>query len=582
MNINRYIKVVVGLMAMGSTLIWTACSDTWDDHYENVALNHNGMTLWETINADEQLAPFAKVLKATGYDIHLSSPQMLTVWAPVISDETANELIESYKKEKSEGIKDNDNSVIIQFVKNHIALYNISVSSYTNDTIQMQNGKYQWLKEGSLEGQEFLNRNIATSNGILYKVGQQLPFFPNLWERIQQVKGLDSVAAFFKSFNEYILNESASVPGGVVDGMTVYLDSVTVFNNNFFNNFGHINREDSSYIFLAPTNKVWDELLVKYKRYFQYATNISQATRDSLQNMYAKSAISQSLFFNRNLQGNENDSLINTCYSRFMPYENVFYYPFQENGILQGLEAQQCSNGLLYITDENRIDAKRTFLTESAINATNSRNYEIEKDAKQQSTMICSVVSANDTANVDGIKYNFSIADKNYLQVKAVDNSKNTKITYTKTNTFSNVFYNIYVVMVPEIAFNEKALAEDKLPCRFQVRLLQSKENGTMEEYKSVRPLTVPAGEQGANSRYFITTPNKVDTICLATAINPIVASYGLEQGNIQLVIESNVSSSDNRKKYTRTLRIDEIIFTPFDTKEEAEENIHKFNRNKE
>ena len=205
MNINKYLKIIIGVMVMGCALTWTACTDTWDDHYENVTLNHNGMSLWETINADEQLAPFAKVLKATGYDKHLSSPQMLTVWAPVISEETANELIETFKKEKAEGIKDNDNSVIVQFVKNHIALYNISVSSYTNDTIQMQNGKYQWLKEGSLEGQEFLNKNIATSNGILYKVGQQLPFFPNLWERIQQVKGLDSVAAFFKSFNGFFI-----------------------------------------------------------------------------------------------------------------------------------------------------------------------------------------------------------------------------------------------------------------------------------------------------------------------------------------------------------------------------------------
>ncbi len=571
-KINRN-KALIGCLLSGALLAWTACTDTWNDHYEGRSDGHNGLSLWENINADATLSPFATVLKATGYDRQLNSPQMLTVWAPVITDHVADSLIAVYKEEKARGVKDDYNSVIVQFVKNHIALYNTSVSSYTNDTIMMLNGKYLSLQPNALENEMFLNKNIQASNGVLYKVGNKLSFYPNVWEKIQQTPGLDSIAKFFGSFNENVLNESASVPGGVVDGMTVYLDSVIVLNNRLFNSLGHINREDSSYIFLGLTNSVWNDLYAQYTSYYKYANVQTQAVRDSLTDSNAKLSIVRSLFFNKNLnpKSGRQDSLINTMYNKYNPTVNVFYRPFDADGILSGLEAQPCSNGDLYVADNSRINPKLTFMADRDYEAEYSRYYETEKDNAGKDKMQVAAFMANDTANVNGKHYDFNVSNDYFLQVMANSSGSQSKITYTLPETLSEVYYNIYVVMVPAIAYNEKAAPADTLPCKFKAKMLTCKENGSMEAESAVRDLTVPAGEVNAGKRDFITTPNQVDTICLATGVQFNYSGVGLDEGVVQLVLTSSATSTENRRTYTRTFRIDEIIMCPYETKEEAD-----------
>lgn len=576
-NIN---KIFVGLLLSGASLAWTACTDTWDDHYNRTGGSLNGPSLWENIQADNSLAPFAKVLEATGYAQQLNSPQMLTVWAPVISEHTADSLIDVYRAEKARNIKDDYNSVIVQFVKNHVALYNTSVSTHTNDTIMMLNGKYMNLQSSSMEGQMFLDKNIQASNGILYKVGNKLPFYPNLWERIQQTEGLDSIASFFESFNENVLNESASVPGGVIDGMTWYLDSVTVLRNRLFNTFGHINREDSSYIFLGLTNPVWIDLYDKYTQYYNYANVQTQQVRDSLTNSNAKLSIVRSLFFNKNLnpESSRQDSLVNTVYSRYYPKSEVFYKPFDADGILGGLQPITCSNGDLYVADNSRIDPKLTFMADMDVEGEYSRYYETDKDNAGKDRMVTSPLMANDTANVNGVHYDFTISNRYFLQVVATASGAQSKIAYTIPSTLSNVYYNIYIVMAPAIAYNEKAAPEDTLPCKFRAKLLTCRENGEMQPESSVRNLTVPEGENNAGRSDFITTPNRVDTICLATGVKFDYSGVGLDDGVVKVVLETSASSTENRRTYTRTFRIDEIIMSPYETKEEAEENRKKLN----
>lgn len=570
----------IGLLLSGVSLVWTACSDTWDEHYNSTGGALNGPSLWENIKADESLASFAKVLEATGYAEQLNSPQMMTVWAPVISEHTADSLIAVYQAEKARSIKDDYNSVIVQFVKNHIALYNTSVSEYTNDTIMMLNGKYMHLRSSSMENQTFLKKNISASNGILYKVGNKLPFYPNLWERIQQTEGLDSIASFFESFNENVLNEAASVPGGVVDGMTWYLDSVTVLRNKLFTSFGHINREDSSYIFLGLTNPVWTDLYERYAQYYHYANVQTKQVRDSLTNSNAKFSIVRSLFFNKNLnpENARQDSLINTVYSKYFPETNVFYRPFDADGILGGLQPITCSNGDLYIADNSRINPKLTFMADRDIEGEYSRYYETEKDNAGKDKMVVSLLMAKDTANVNGVHYDFNVSNDYFLEVMSKASGSQSKIVYTIPSTLSNAYYNIYIVMAPVIAHNEKATPEDMLPCKFRAKLLTCREDGNMQPESGVRNLTVPEGEVNAGRSDFITIPNQLDTICLASGVMFDYSSVGLEDGIVKIVLESSASSTENRRTYTRTLRIDEIIMSPYETKEEAEENRKKLN----
>lgn len=581
MKKKQIYRTWVGVLLAAATWMGAACTDTWDDHYTHVSVGNNGLSLWENIQADAKLAPFARVLHATGYDNYLASPQMLSVWAPAISDEVADSLIEVYNKEKNGSpadgvlaVKDDNNSVIVQFIKNHLALYNTSVSSYTNDTIMMLNGKYLKLLPGSLEGEPFLEKNIQATNGVLYKVENKLSFYPNVWEQLQQMAGLDSMARFFQRFNEYVLNEAASVPGGVQDGMTVYLDSVTVLENRLFDNYGYINREDSSYLLLGLTNTVWDRLYAQYKPYYTYSNAVTEAVKDSLSDVYAKLSIVCGRFFNKNLNPERSiqDSLVNTLYSKFTPKRNVFYKPFGSDGILSGLTPVKCSNGDLYVAEEPRIDPKLTFLSDMDVEAEYSRYYETEKDAAGKDKMQVSYLAANDTANVNGVHYDFNISNKMFLQVVAATSGAQSKITYTIPNTLSGVYYNIYAVMVPAIAYNEKAVPEDTLPIKFRVKMLRGKQDGSMELESAVRYLTAPDGESTAGKTYFITAPNQVDTLCLARGVQFDYCGYGLDDGVVKLVLESNVSSTENRKRYTRTFRIDELIFCPYETKEQAEE----------
>lgn len=81
---------------------------------------------------------------------------------------------------------------------------------------------------------------------------------------------LDSLSSFLYSFNEYQFNANKSVPGGIVNGKTVYLDSVTEFNNKMLDMYGYVNREDSNYLMIMPTNTVWKSLYDEYIKYFNY------------------------------------------------------------------------------------------------------------------------------------------------------------------------------------------------------------------------------------------------------------------------------------------------------------------------
>ena len=79
-----------------------SCTDTWDDHY-SVNGTVPGATLWENMQLDESIRPFVKVLDSCGYKDILNSNQVFTVWAPEITDAEAQEWIDTYKREKSQG-----------------------------------------------------------------------------------------------------------------------------------------------------------------------------------------------------------------------------------------------------------------------------------------------------------------------------------------------------------------------------------------------------------------------------------------------------------------------------------------------
>lgn len=120
---------------------------------------------------------------------------------------------------------------------------------------------------------------------MLYTLSKPASYVPNIFEGLKKVAGLDSVANFLYAYNVYKFDPSKSVAGDIVDGKTIYLDSVSTLNNEMLDNLGYLDAEDSTYWMLAPTNEVWNRLVPKYEKYFHFSNGVFSGDphlRDSL------------------------------------------------------------------------------------------------------------------------------------------------------------------------------------------------------------------------------------------------------------------------------------------------------------
>ena len=581
MKTNRFFKITAAIVLAGAPLLWSACTDSWNEHYD---VTEGGMadqpTLLQNIQADPNLANFYKVVTAIGASEILDSPQQLTVWAPKgLTAAQADSVIAVYQADEAAGLKWEDNRAVIQFFQNHTALYARTISSLTNDTIAMLNKKYMHLlgtsaSTGSLNENPF-DEAVICSNGLLYKTQNVQSFFPNVREYLEKTSSMDSLIRFISSFDEYTLDENSSVAGGIEDGKTVYLDSVTLLSNTMLSTYGYIQREDSVYSLVAPTNDLWNQLYEQYSKYYVYDPSVSNG--DSLTDLRTKMSIIRGRFFNVG-EGNRynrhpEDSLVNTSYSERQshnPRSNVYYKPFSADGILNGLEKVECSNGDVYVDNKGVIDPRTTFMGRSDIDATAARYYEIPKKTTGEESMVVAqgqynIYDTDSTFNV--LKY------YNYTQVTAVTSTSHTEIVYTLPNTLSGIYYNIYVVTVPD-QFNA-------LPCWFQVKHSEKNERGNFpsaQSYVNPNPITADSdvpnadliAKQGNSNRCYVASAEKVDTVLIQSAVQFKYAGAGLDEGVVQMTIGSFGPTNGRETIYTRTLRLNEIILVPFETEEEA------------
>ena len=555
-------KIQIGAVTFIAALACMACSDTWDDHYSNQASN-NG-TLWSAISSNEDLSNFAKVAEACGYNKKLNSDQVFTVFAPINSSLTstmADSLVAEYKAEKQSGIKDEFNEVITQFLDNHISLYNTSVSSLTNDTVVMMNGKYQLLTQNTFGNTNLLSKNSLYNNGILYTIDKKESYFPNVWEYLKKNHDLDSLSNFLYSFNEYQFDANKSVPGGIVDGKTVYLDSVTEFNNKMLDMYGYVNREDSNYLMIMPTNTVWKSMYDEYIQYFNYDNKTTK--RDSMVYDKTRFAIIGDLFYNLNQQAKDfnlanktADSIMSTQYYKYEYEYHKFLKPFDEStGILKGLtNLVECSNGWAAVTDNWRIDKKLSFFMPIKV--------EGERSAAQDT-----VLNANlplPVRNLDATNpYYSKLSNHEYVEIAPMNSSVIPYITYNIPNLLSNIGYDIYCVFVPAIVYNSKASDADRLPCKLKFTLGYTKQNGTA---------STTTFKNGSSSD-FITRPDVIDTIMVGSNVTVPTCSYGLDEPTVTLKIQSTVTSTQT-SKYTRTMRLDCIILKPHENTASSAKSI--------
>lgn len=298
------------LLAVG---LLTSCSD-FDDYNTVPADSHASatQTLWENIKGNTQLSDFASLVQKAGFDDELSQTQYYTVWAPL--NGTFN--VADFQN------LDN-NALVRQFVKNHIASYAHSATGKIDDRILMLNEKsYSFTGASSytFDDVTLKEANLPNSNGILHTLNGVATFYPNLYEFVTDSilsdgKDIDSLRNLFLKYETTYLDTESSVIGPIVNGMQTYVDSVMITENTLWRTLNaKINNEDSTYTFLMPTNQAWAKACEHVKSYYNYlptttaqyfnGTSISNVTlpidkaywQDSLVNRY----LTRNLIFSNN------------------------------------------------------------------------------------------------------------------------------------------------------------------------------------------------------------------------------------------------------------------------------------------
>ena len=575
MKRNNIYKKVLGLAL--AVLTFAACTDTWDDHYDRKGEGMNDASLWQAISQNSNLSNFAKVVQACGYDKALNSSQVFTVFAPTndnFSAQEADELIAAYNAEKGK-VNEDDNTVIKEFIQNHISLYNHSIAESSNDSLTLMNGKKTLLTASSFCGSPILSTNGHYSNGVLFTIQGKAHYFPTVFEYLRKDADLDSLASFFYSprFYRKEFYPERSVPGGLVDGKTVYLDSVFVQQNDLWDMlWAYTNDEDSTYWMVAPTNKEWKKLIEEYEPYFNYDNNV--AFRDSMVYTLPRIAIVLGANFSRTLNPDAHltDSALSTSAAERYTYRygywgnnNLHYYqfggksatntqkPFSPTGIFTGTDNVECSNGIVMKSDDWKINKLNTFYQWKIYEAEETSNIK-EVSKKENSTtkemeptidpIICEVQNNN--------RFYGKVWSNEFVEFKQMQTTQNHTVTFNLRAVLSNIGYDIYLVTAPALANDSNATEEERLPTKLTCSINYHNQEGVTETEM------LQSGVE--------TNPNVVDYILLAEDFKFPTATWGLSESEPQITLDvtTKVSSPEIRsKKYTRTMRIDCIMLIP-------------------
>ena len=570
MKRNHIYKTVLGIAMAALTL--TSCSDEWDNHYNATAQGTLNGTLWEAIQRDPNLSNFASVVSACGYDKSLGGNQVFTVFAPTnnnFSAEEAQRLIQSYNAEKGK-MDDDDITTVKEFVQNHIALYNYSVSSTSNDSIVLMNGKYAKLTHDAIDGIKFLTSNQHYGNGVLFTLENKVQFFSNLFEYLRKDTDLDSLRSFFYNsmFYRQEFQPDKSVAGGIVDGKTIYLDSVFLQQNDLFEKEfldAKLNVEDSTYLMVAPTNRVWKELVEEYGNYFNYDNNVQD--RDSLVYTNTRLGIVGGTIFSRTFNSDavlrdsamSTNCVMNPNYRRSTwGADSLHYYQYYKplsapDGVLTGATNIACSNGTMFKSDNWKFDKLNTFHRIRIIEAEKGGNIREVSKVKNTSTQEDEeTVTPKVRYVVTGNKFYNKVSNNGFVEFDPQKTTVNHTVYFNIDNVLSNVGYDIYLVTAPALAADSNATAIQRLPTILRCTLGYHNQEGNEESKELISSVT--------------TQPDIVDAILLAKDFKFPVCTYGLveEKPQVWLKLETRVSSTQLRNNtHTRTMRIDCILLKP-------------------
>lgn len=334
MKINHIKWLTGSLMTAALAAGISSCSD---DHFDLSSAAQGKATLWENIQTKSELSEYADILQSVYYSQNeekttpetyadlLNGDQTFTVWAPV----NGSFNYAYYKGLLQTGVRDSIYKVEKELIRNNMTRYSNAINSSGTKSIALFNSKTVELDYDAqtIKGVNITTPNIGATNGVLHITSAPVAYQPNLYEFMATRSDLDSINTFIKGFQTTVFNRSASTQGPTVDGKITWVDSIVSISNDYTSYYlgAYINREDSNYAMIMPTNDTWKAMLEKTQKYFTYKplyeqdvytqteagvdtilkgkqTTFTQAEIDSLVNLYSKNAICEHLAFNANWQ----------------------------------------------------------------------------------------------------------------------------------------------------------------------------------------------------------------------------------------------------------------------------------------
>lgn len=539
MNNYKFRFLLTSFALIALLFAFNSCNDSWDNHYKMESGMTSDSTLWEQIKSNANLSDFSEVVEKTyvyyndrktevSYADMLNSDQSFTIWAPVNGSFNKDSLLALL--ESPLGSLDVENG----FLKNQMTRYPISVTSSTDEMVTMLNKKLSKLNGLSFGSVKILTPNILSKNGILHLIDGKVAFLHNIYELVTTNVETSLLGSYLKAFQKDSLDEFSSVSSGIIDGKTVYVDSVIIEKNSILSEIGFLNNEDSTYWMIAPTDSAWNVAKSKIGPYYNYG---SVAFADSLKNFWTKNSLIYDLVYNPKLQKSFQDSLISTRYKSQNPLYHVYYKPNEAGGILSDVKEKiACSNGFIYKVDKWPFNIKNVFFQA------------IKVEAEKESNILNYSMS---TINIRKA-INLNISGDRFLDLVPSKVTFQPSITFEIANTLSGK-YDICVVCVPKTAYMIPTNAADSSiafrPFKFRASLSYTDATGKV--------LT-----NTFSNAAFTNNPNKLDTVCIASSFKFPVCNYKQDITTVSLKLQVYVLSSET-KTHSREMYIDCIYLKP-------------------
>ena len=568
-------KIYYGIMAVAAAMLSaTSCTDFSD--YNEAYVDGNASadkTLWENINGDSNLSQFASLLTKTGYDKVLNSANSYTVWAPT------NGTFDVSQYESMDSAQ-----LVQQFVKNHIANYNYVVSGLWSSPKRIRtlnNKSYDFTNNGTCTfgGLNVTTTNIAGNNGVMHKIDGVTQYYPNILDFFSDTAlvkslGVDSVAAYFRKYNETYLDESKSVVGPIVDGKQTYIDSVMVTYNTLANRLrAKISDEDSSYTILLPTNAAWKAELskaadaLKLKQYIPYrgvdgsGNVVDQVYTVSkvnyLKDSLAHEGLAQTLVFSNNDIYNagfltssfaENDS-VRTASSRykFSSPAELLHHVSSRVGM---------SNGMGLVMDSLAFRPWDVYSTEQGFTPASSNVIKVTSaSGSRMSVTFTDSLGNSETMSWYNVWTNSRLASP--------------ELEMMLPNVTSGS-YNVYVVLAPPYSYATAAI--DTLPNKYKASMRYSQVGDNVKTTTEWRFSSDGAVNPADKAQVDFVIDNSyshrfdengkalVDTVKLGSITLPV--SYASTDVGPSLIIKVSRKNSE-RDKYSSEIRLMKVLLRP-------------------